>query len=281
MDWRVFRGSGVSSLMSAIGSLLLVAPCLSFLMFGAWLVARLPGKSGWADVIWSYAVGAGGVFLALTGTQAPLARRLLVALLVGVWSVRLGSHILRRTLKGADDPRYLELHRKWGARWQFRLLIFLQVQAAAAFILLIGADLASRNPARALAWSDGAGAVLALIAVGGEWLADRQLREFAADPVNKGKVNDRGLWAWSRHPNYFFEWLGWWAYPLIAIGPGAEFGWGWAALVSPALMYVLLVHASGIPPTEAHMMRSRGAAFQAYRNRVNAFFPGPARSEQR
>ena len=271
-----FRAARIE-VMQAIVPILIVVPVLSLAMAGAWAIARRPGKSGWTDVIWSYATGAGGIALALTANGAPLERRILVAVLIGGWSFRLGTHILVRTLKGKDDPRYLELRRIWGANWQWRLFLFLQIQAAAAVLLLVAVDLAALNPAPAPRWSDWAGVAVLAAAVVGEGVADRQLRRFAAESGNRGKVNDRGLWAWSRHPNYFFEWLGWWAYPLIAIGPVGQFGWSWAALIGPALIYVILVHGSGIPPTEAHMLRSRGAAFEAYCKRVNAFFPWPPR----
>ena len=98
-------------------------------------------------------------------------------------------------------------------------------------------------------------------------------RRFKADSANRGKICETGLWGWSRHPNYFFEWLGWVAFPLIALSGGDLIGL--AAFAAPALMYVLLVHMSGVPPLEAHMERTRGAAFDDYRARVNVFFPGP------
>lgn len=257
--------------------LLLLAAFMSLAMALAWTVARKPGKSGWTDTIWSYATGAGGVIAAL-GASGPLPRRLLVAAMILGWSLRLGTHILQRTLKGRDDPRYAELKREWGAAWEIRLFRFLQVQAAAGWVLLLSILAAASNPAPALGWSDWAGLALLLLSVAGGGLADRQLRDFAAVPANKSKVMDRGLWAFSRHPNYFFEWTGWFAYALIAIGPGFTWGWGYAALTGPVFIYLLLVHASGIPPTEAHMVRSRGEVFRCYQQRVNAFFPGPRRA---
>lgn len=256
----------------------MVAVFFSSAMAAAWLVARRPGKSGWTDVTWSYAVGIGSILSVIFVKGSSLIeRRVLAAILVGAWSFRLGTHILKRTLKGADDPRYAELRKQWGRDWPRRLFLFLQIQAAAGFCLVVAVTATALNSAPALAWSDWAGAAWLLVAIAGEAVADRQLRDFAANPANKGKVNDAGLWAWSRHPNYFFEWLSWWAYAIIAIGPSFRFGWTWAALIGPALMYWLLVHASGIPPTEAHMVRSRGEAFRAYQRRVNAFFPGPGK----
>jgi steroid 5-alpha reductase family enzyme len=113
------------------------------------------------------------------------------------------------------------------------------------------------------------------IAIAGEAIADRQLRKFRAGPAHRDGVCDVGLWAWSRHPNYFFEWLGWVAYPLFAIDPGGDYWWGWLAILAPVFMYQVLVHLSGIPPLEQHMLRSRGEAFQKYQARVSAFFPFP------
>ncbi len=249
---------------------------LAAAMAFAWLIARRPGRSGWTDAIWSYAIGGAGVCVALYPLGGPPnARQWLVAALVAGWSLRLGSHIAVRASSGEDDPRYAELRRQWGAKFAARLFLFLQIQAAAAWLLTLTILLAARNPAPGLKWSDAAGALLLLVAIAGEGLADAQLSAFRKDPANKGKVCDAGLWGRSRHPNYFCEWLGWTAYALVAIGPGFRFGWGWLALSGPAFMYVLLVHVSGIPPLEAHMLRSRGEAFRATQRRIRAFWPLP------
>lgn len=262
--------------MGLISLLLVIALALSAAMAGAWAVARQPGRSGWTDAIWSYATGLAGIAGALAhagGGASP--RRWLVAGLVAGWSLRLGTHIALRTIRGGDDPRYAELRRQWGKRFQLRLFLFLQIQAAAAFLLVLSVMAAADNPARAAAWSDFAGIALMVIAVLGEAVADHQLQPFRTNPANHRRVCDQGLWRLSRHPNYFFEWLGWLAYAVIAIGPAGRFGWGWIALSGPALMYVLLVHVSGIPPLEAHMERTRGDAFRRLQGRVNAFWPIP------
>lgn len=258
--------------------LFLLALFMAAAMALAWAIARRPGKSGWTDTIWSYATGAGGMIAALVAPGGPWGRRMLVAAMIGLWGLRLGTHILRRTLKGRDDPRYAALRAEWGAAWERRLFLFLMIQAAAGLVLLVSILAAASNPARFPAWSDWAGLALLIFSVAGAGVADRQLRAFAPDPANRGKVMDRGLWAFSRHPNYFFEWLGWWSYALIAIGPSAASSWGWAALAGPAFMWWLLVHGSGIPPLENHMLQSRGEAFRAYQRQVNAFFPGLRRS---
>ena len=179
----------------------------------------------------------------------------------GLWAIR-------------GDPRYKALREEWGANFVFRLFLFLQVQAAAAFVLMICVLAAARNTA-SLGWGDALGLAILAVAVFGEAAADAQLARFAVSRGAKGAVCEIGLWRYSRHPNYFFEWLAWLSYPVIAVGLPADNLYGLIALAGPAMIYWLLVHASGIPPLEAHMLKSRGAAFADYQKRVNAFFPGP------
>lgn len=260
--------------------MLLLAVVLSVTMACAWLVAIRTGRSGWIDAIWSFAVGAGGVaaaLLPLEGDASWQVRQSVVAVLAAVWSLRLGLHIVVRTAGGGDDPRYAQLREEWGANFKGRLFWFLQIQAAAAFLLVMAIFAAARNPAEGLGVGDWLGIAVLIVAVAGEAIADRQLTAFRADHANRGRVCDQGLWGVTRHPNYFFEWLGWVAYPLIAIDLGGAYPWGWAAFAGPVFMYWLLVHVSGIPPLEAHMLRSRGEKFREYQQRVNAFWPGPQR----
>ncbi|KQZ14832.1 hypothetical protein ASD44_12715 [Mesorhizobium sp. Root554] len=266
--------------MTAGFLILLLAVLLSATMAAAWLAAIRTGRSGWIDAIWSFAVGAGGVaaaFLPLEGDASWTVRQWVVAALAGFWSLRLGLHILARTAGGGDDPRYAQLRAEWGTNFRRRLFWFLQIQAAAAFLLVMAIFAAARNPAASLGPGDWLGIAVLIIAVAGEAIADRQLTAFRADRANKGRVCDQGLWSLTRHPNYFFEWLGWVAYPIIAIDLTNDYPWGWAALAGPIFMYWLLVHVSGIPPLEAHMLRSRGEKFREYQRRVNAFWPGPRR----
>jgi steroid 5-alpha reductase family enzyme len=255
--------------------LISLAAALSLAMAIAWQIALSTGRSGWIDAIWSFAVGLGGAAAALvTEGNEPTTRQFLVACLVLIWSLRLGIHIALRTARGGgDDPRYAQLRREWGSDFRNRLFWFLQIQAAAALVLVLSIMAAAHNPAPSFSPGDWIGILLVVAAIASEALADRQLNAFRANKANNGKVCDVGLWGVSRHPNYFFEWVGWLAYAVIAVDPA--YPWGWAALAGPALMYWLLVHVSGIPPLEAHMLRSRGERFRHYQARVNAFWPGP------
>jgi steroid 5-alpha reductase family enzyme len=149
----------------------------------------------------------------------------------------------------------------------------LQSQAWASVPLAFAVFLAAHAPRSVLRIQDFLGAAIALASVAGEAIADEQLRRFKINPANAGQVCEVGLWRWSRHPNYFFEWVGWLAYPTIALSPA--YLWGWASLGAPALMYWLLVHVTGIPPLEQQMLRSRGDRYLVYQARTSQFFPIP------
>ncbi len=257
-----------------------VLATLSIVMTGAWAIALRTGQSGWIDSIWSFAsglVGAGAALIPLSDESfgGPIsARQWLVAVLCALWGLRLGSHIAARTAGGGDDPRYAALKAGWGDAYPRQLFWFLQVQAIAAFILALAAFCAGHAPG-ALQWTDWIGVVILIVSIGGEAIADRQLVAFRRDPASKGRICERGLWAWSRHPNYFFEWLVWCAYVVIAAGRITVYWPGIFTLLAPVMMYWLLVHVSGIPPLEEHMRRSRGIVFDAYAKRVSVFFPRP------
>ena len=262
--------------MTAATAIVALAVCLSATMAGAWLVALRTGRCGWIDAIWSFATGVFGAAVALVPfADAEMTfRQVLVALLALFWSLRLGIHIATRTARGGDDPRYSQLREEWGDAFNTRLFWFLQIQALAALVLALSIMLAAHNPTPGLRTLDWLGVAILIVAVIGETIADRQLAAFRANPANRDKVCDAGLWGMSRHPNYFFEWLGWLAYAIVAVDLTGAYPQGWLAFAGPLLMYWLLVHASGIPPLEAHMLRSRGKAFWEYQDRVNAFWPG-------
>lgn len=257
-------------------ALLSIAAALSVIMAGAWLVQQRTGNSGWVDTIWTFGLGIVGFVSALAPFHATGSRQFVVAVAIAIWAARLGLHIASRSRGITDDPRYAEMARQWGSDAPRQMFWLLQKQALVTIPLALAVLLAAHNPAPLLRVQDVAGVFVMAVAIIGEGVADRQLRAFKADPQNKGRVCDAGLWAWSRHPNYFFEWLGWLAYPLLAIDLAGVYGWGWLSLLAPACMYWLLVHVSGIPPLEAHMLRSRGEAFRDYQARVSAFFPMPS-----
>ena len=240
-------------------------------MFVLWLVQRTSRNAGIVDVAWSLATAALGTWFALTAPGLP-ARRLTVAVMATVWGVRLGTHLFRRVRREEEDGRYRALRAAWGVHAERRLLAFFQLQALWAVLFAVPMLAAASNagPWRPL---DAAGTVLWLVAVAGEWAADRQLRDFRSDPRNGRRVCRRGLWRYSRHPNYFFEWLHWFAYVCLAAGSPL---W-WTTLAGVVTMFYFLTRVTGIPPTEAQAIRSRGDDYRLYQQTTNAFFPGPPR----
>ena len=263
-----------------LATLVGVGLALGAIMAGAWVVWRRSGNAGWVDTIWTFGLGTVGLFGALLPMLADgerLWRQYLVAGLIAIWALRLGVHIARRTRAITDDPRYAKLLQGWGGEAARRMFWLLQKQALVSIPLGLAILLAAWNPDPAFRFQDMLAVLVLIVAVAGEAVADAQLRGFRADPSNAGRICEAGLWRWSRHPNYFFEWFGWLAYPLLAVDFSGAYPWGWVALAGPACMYWLLVHVSGIPPLEEHMLETRGQAFRAYQARTNAFVPLPPR----
>jgi len=254
-------------------ALLAIAVALCLLLAVAWMVQQRTGNSGWVDTIWTFSVGGVGAAAALSpfSDAAMPARKWLIAALCLAWALRLGIHIAIRTAGISDDPRYAAFAREWGLKAPLRMFIFLQNQALGSIPLVFGIFVAAQTPVPSLRAQDFIGIAILLIAIIGEGVADAQLKRFRTDRANHGLVCDIGLWRWSRHPNYFFQWLGWLAYPMIAIAP--NYPWGYAALLAPLFMFWILNYVTGIPPLEEQMLRSRGDAYRAYQARTSRFFP--------
>src|SRR5271154_5158540 len=248
----------------------LVALMLSGAMALAWRIALTTGQSGRIDAIWAFATGLAAVAAAAASQGDPL-RRTLVCAMAAIWSLRLGFYLWRRAISSADDPRYAALKQSWGATASRRLFLFLQIQAAASWPLALTAYCAAGAPRPGLDGRDGLAIALFALAFAGEAIADQQMKSFKRSPANRGRICDQGLWAWSRHPNYFFEWLSWLAYPIMAVGAG--YPAGWLALSGPLVMYWLLVYVSGEPPPAP----SRRGNSPAYAKNVSAFGPRPPR----
>jgi steroid 5-alpha reductase family enzyme len=257
----------VHELLSLWLAALLFAIVLMTLVW--WLAVRI-GNAGIVDIAWSAGFAPVAIFYAVTGGGA-LPRRALMAAMVSIWSVRLGSYLYLRVSAHHphEDGRYARLRGEWGDDADRQMFGFFQLQAALLALLSLPWLLTCLNSRSALQPIEWTGCGLWLIAISGEALADRQLQVFKADPENRGAVCQIGLWHYSRHPNYFFEWLVWVAYFIVAIGSP----WGWASIYCPALMLYFLLRVTGIPLTEQLSLQSKGAAFAAYQRRTSAFIP--------
>ncbi len=247
-----------------------LALCAAFALL--YVVARKINNYGIVDIAWSYAFGAVAAFYALFGSGWPV-RRALMAALVVVWSLRLGTHLAIRVLghHPVEDGRYAQLRKDWGANFISKMFWFFQMQAVSVVVLAAGFLLIARNPAPTLSGFEIAGMILWLIAVTGESRADAQLAAFKRNAANKGQVCDVGLWRYSRHPNYFFEWLTWVAFFVFALASP----YGWIAIIGPASILYLLLRVTGIPMTEEQSVRSRGDAYRRYQQTTSAFIPWP------
>ena len=261
--------------MAPAALLAIVLGVMAVVMTAAWATQRAANNSGWIDVFWTYGTGAVGVLAALWPLSGGFtARQLLVAVLVAVWAIRLGTYILRRVSQShEEDARYAKFKAEWGDAYQSRIYWLILPQALITTIMMVSVEVAAHRPAAGLDLRDLAGATMLVIAIAGEGLADWQLSEFKRANTKKGAICQTGLLAWSRPPNYFFEWFGWLAYPVIALDLGNPVTL--LTLFAPAMMYVVLRFITGVPPLEATMLQSRGDAFRAYQDRTSAFIPLP------
>jgi steroid 5-alpha reductase family enzyme len=266
---------------SALGFALMFA-----LMSVLWAVHLRIRNAAVVDVGWAAGLGLLALLYAAVG-NAPLPRRLLLAAVVGLWSFRLAWHLYRdRIANGApEEGRYVYLRNHWGANASHYFLYFFLGQGILNIVLALPFLVTAMQPGPGPGRWEWAAVGLWLLAVGGESLADAQLKAFKGHPASKGKTCRRGLWNLSRHPNYFCEWLIWCSYAWLAsaavlggsgtagasagpVFPLALLGWS-----SPAIILFLLLKVSGIPPTEKQALRSRGAEYARYQKEVSAFFP--------
>jgi steroid 5-alpha reductase family enzyme len=249
--------------------LIWIAAAAALLMFVLWGVQILTRDAGIVDVGWAGGLGAAAVFCAITG-EGDLTRRLIIGLMGGIWGFRLAAHLLfDRVLAGPEDGRYQMMRERFGPRVNPIFLAFFQAQALLVVILSAPFVLAARDPRPAPGILDLVGPAIWLIGLVGETIADAQLKRFKRRPDSRGKVCTVGLWRYSRHPNYFFEWLMWIGYAVVAtLAP-----WGLLAWTAPALILLFVLKLTGIPPTEARALRSRGEAYRQYQRTTSAFFP--------
>jgi steroid 5-alpha reductase family enzyme len=259
--------------MHLAGLLAASATAIVGLMVLGWLLSLALHDASLVDVLW----GLGFVLVAGVGLavgSGTFARRSLVFVLVAVWGLRLSSHILRRNWGKGEDFRYRGFRARWGKRfWWVSLFTVFLLQGVLMFAvsLPIQAAGAGTTPV-GLGALDVVGTLVWAVGLSFEGIGDLQLARFKADPASRGKVMDRGLWRYTRHPNYFGDSLVWWGIGLVALGTP----WGWAALAGPALMTFLLVRVSGVAMLEKTIAERR-PGYAEYVRRTSAFFPLPPR----
>lgn len=236
-------------------------------MWLGWIYEGRTNNAGIVDVLWAGLMTFLPVYYAVLGDGDPLIR-VAAAALMSLWYLRLFWYLSGRVFSEEEDGRYRYLRQHWGDKTHRNHFFFFQFQAVLALMFTLPVWWLSQaqtySPlAVVMAW------LLALIALTGATVADRQLQRFRANPDNTGRVCESGLWNYSRHPNYFFEWLHWFSYPLMAVGISGG-AWLWLA---PLVMLAFLYFITGIPYTEQQALRSRGEAYRRYQQTTSAFIP--------
>jgi steroid 5-alpha reductase family enzyme len=263
--------------VNALTPFLVILAGMAAMMLAAWLTQRAVRNGGWVDVFWTFGTGTACVAAAMWPEPAANGmRQLLVAGLSAVWALRLGGYVAYRVATSSEDTRYAGLREEWGAKFQANMFWLVIVQAPATAILALSVFAAGHAGAAQLGLRDALGAIVLLVAIAGEGLADEQMRRFKRQG-HHGAIMDKGLWGWSRHPNYFFEWFGWLAYPVIAFDPVEP--WTWTTWIAPVVMFVILRFGTGVPALEKTMLQRRGDKFRDYQKRVGAFFPLPPKGK--
>jgi steroid 5-alpha reductase family enzyme len=237
----------------------IAAFALAGCLVALWLVSLRQRDSSLIDLFWGPAFG---VIAWLTGPSHP--RGFLVAGLVTAWGLRLGLYLAWRNLGHGEDKRYTAMRQKHGAHWWWRsLFIVFGLQGVLAWVVSWPVRSALLAPFEGWRPSDAMGTALVLIGVAFESLGDWQLARFKANPANRGRIMDQGLWRYTRHPNYFGDFVVWWGLGVI--------GWDPLALVGPLVMSVLLIRVSGKALLEQGMKDRPG--FAEYAARTSGFFP--------
>jgi steroid 5-alpha reductase family enzyme len=239
------------------------------LMLTLWLIHLPLRNAAIVDAGWAGGLALLGALYAVKGGGYTV-RALLIAGMAVLWGLRLAIYLLfTRVIGQPEEGRYVQLRREWGGNLALKFFLFFQFQALLCVFLATPFLLAALNSRPQLSTFEYGGAALWLAAWVGEFLADSQLRSFKSKPANRGAVCSTGLWKYSRHPNYFFEWLIWVAFAVFATGSP----YGYFSLLCPALMLFFLFRVTGIPATEAQALRSKGDAYRRYQHSTSAFVP--------
>jgi steroid 5-alpha reductase family enzyme len=237
-------------------------------------IGRRIGRYNVVDVAWGVGFIAVAVVAAALGV-GDTSRRWLLLALVAIWGLRLSWHMYRKSAGKGEDPRYADMLRGATLSQVVRKVFLLQGVATWFISLpLQFSAVTGPTPRRLLAVAI-AGVLLWVVGVVFEAVGDHQLRVFKSDPAHRGAVMDRGLWAWTRHPNYFGDTCVWWGLWLITITGS----WGLTTVLSPLLMTYFLVYATGGRRTEKYMEGRPG--FDEYKSRTSFFIPRPPRSARR
>jgi steroid 5-alpha reductase family enzyme len=252
------------------------AAIVAGMMLVLWLVHLYLRNAAIVDVGWAAGLGILAIYYAVAGPGYP-ARKWAIASMAGFWGLRLAAYlVLTRVVGHPEEGRYVQLRKEWKNNLALRFLFFFEFQALLDVVLSLPFLIACLDTRAPLGLPEKIGAGIWLVSILCEAIADLQLSAFKKNPENKGKTCREGLWKYSRHPNYFFEWMMWIGYAVFALGSP----WGWLGLLSPALVLYFLFGSTGIPATEAQALRTRGNAYREYQRATSSFVPWFPKKEQ-
>jgi steroid 5-alpha reductase family enzyme len=241
----------------------------ALLMLILWLISLRTRNAAIVDFGWAAGLALIGLLYGLWGGGDPT-RRALVVVMSGLWGWRLALYLfVTRVVGKPEEGRYQKLREDWRPFTNAKFLLFFQVQGLLDVLLSVAFLMPAMNTNPVIAWWEWASFGLWILAFAGECTADYQLHIFKNDPVNKGKTCRRGLWNYSRHPNYFFESLIWIALFLFAL-PSP---YGFVAAIGPIIIIYFLFRITGIPATEEQALRTKGDDYREYQRTTSAFVP--------
>jgi steroid 5-alpha reductase family enzyme len=250
---------------------LAISACVLILLFTLCSVVSERIKNyGIVDVVWSYSFSLVALICFFL-SPGFFERKVLISLIAVVWSIRLGTYLFIRVSHHhpKEDSRYAQLRTDWSENLKLKMAAFFQLQALTVIVLSLPFYLISSNKTTHIELIEILGFSLWIIAIAGETLADIQLAKFKKNPLNSSEVCSEGLWRYSRHPNYFFEWLIWVSYFIIACGSP----YGWLSIISPISILYLLLKKTGVPMVEEQALRKRREKYTAYQNSTSMFIP--------
>ncbi len=248
----------------------LVMTFMSFL----WLVYYFRRNASIVDIGWTLSFILVVIAYGVLGNGAAL-KKITIASLVAIWAMRLAWYLTDRYLTSPEDIRYQKIREGWGNKnVDFKFFLLFLFQGLIVIILSLPFLIVCHYSISQWTLWELWAVLVWIIGVCGEFIADAQLQKFKQDSNNARKVCQVGLWYYSRHPNYFFEWIVWIGYFLFAMGSP----WGILAIISPIMMYILLLKVSGVQITEKHLLSKKGEAYRDYQITTNAFFPWFKRS---
>jgi steroid 5-alpha reductase family enzyme len=240
-----------------------------------WLIQLKTKNAAIVDSVWAASFPLLAFIYFIEANSFTLRNEILLVMVI-IWGMRLAAYLFIRTMNHEEDVRYTALRTKWGNKQNLLMLRFFYFQAILALILSLPFMLVLISPSTSISLFEWIGIAVWTIAVIGESAADAQLKKFKFIPSNKGKICQAGLWNYSRHPNYFFEWLVWVSYFIFALASP----WGWLSIISPLFILYFLLKVTGIPYTEEQMIKSRGQAFIDYQKTTSAFIPLPKKNQK-